>query len=64
MLMCLVLFVSQAETMEDLHEWKAALEEALLNAPHATATGQNGIFKNDQLNAADASSDQSIFLTI
>lgn len=50
--------------MEDLHEWKAALEEALLNAPHATATGQNGIFKNDQLNAADASSDQSIFLTI
>ncbi|XP_042020430.1 rho GTPase-activating protein REN1-like isoform X2 [Salvia splendens] len=52
-------FTLKAETMEDLHEWKAALEETLLNAPHATATGQNGIFKNDQLNAADASSDQS-----
>ncbi|KAL1539201.1 rho GTPase-activating protein REN1 isoform X2 [Salvia divinorum] len=51
-------FTLKAETMEDLHEWKAALEEALLNAPNATATGQNGIFKNDQLNAADASSDQ------
>lgn len=51
--------------MEDLHEWKAALEEALSNAPNAAAvTGQNGMFKNEQLNTADASSDQCIFLTI
>lgn len=52
-------FTLKAETMEDLHEWKAALEEALSNAPNAVlVTGQNGMFKNDQLNAADASSDQ------
>lgn len=51
--------------MEDLHEWKAALEEALSNAPNAApVTGQNGSVKNDQSNAADASSDQSIILTI
>lgn len=34
-------------------EWKTALEEALENAPSA-AMGQNGILKNDQLDAADA----------
>lgn len=62
--MCLLL-VMQAETMEDLHEWKAALEEALSNAPNAAlVTGQNGMFKNEQSNTADASSDQCIFLTI
>lgn len=54
----------QAETLEDLHEWKAALEEALSNAPNAALVmGQNGIFKNDQLNAADVSSEQCVFLT-
>lgn len=59
------MFVLQAETLEDLHEWKAALEEALSNAPNAAlVTGQNGMFKNDQINAADASSDQSNFLNI
>lgn len=63
--MCLNMFVLQAETLEDLHEWKAALEEALSNAPNAAlVTGQNGMFKNDQINAADASSDQSNFLNI
>lgn len=55
----------QAETMEDLHEWKAALEEALSNAPNAALVSeQNGTFKNDQINAADAASAQSIILTI
>ncbi|KAH6772022.1 Rho GTPase activation protein with PH domain-containing protein [Perilla frutescens var. frutescens] len=49
----------KAETLEDLHEWKTALEEALSNAPNAAlVTGQNGMFKNDQLNAGDASLDQ------
>lgn len=53
-------FTLKAETMEDLHEWKAALEEALSNAPNAAlVTGQNGMFKNEQSNTADASSDQS-----
>ncbi|KAH6773665.1 Rho GTPase activation protein with PH domain-containing protein [Perilla frutescens var. frutescens] len=52
-------FTLKAETLEDLHEWKTALEEALSNAPNAAlVTGQNGMFKNDQLNAGNASSDQ------
>lgn len=51
----------QAETLEDLFEWRAALEEALANAPNAALVmGQNGLFKNDQLNSADASSEQCI----
>ncbi|KAL2471398.1 Rho GTPase activation protein (RhoGAP) with PH domain [Abeliophyllum distichum] len=52
-------FTLKAETLEDLQEWKAALEEALSNAPSAALVmGQNGIFRNDQSNAADASSEQ------
>lgn len=53
-------FTLKAETLEDLHEWKAALEEALKNAPSAAfVTGPNGKLKNDQPNAADVSSEQS-----
>ncbi|XP_073281878.1 rho GTPase-activating protein REN1-like isoform X6 [Primulina huaijiensis] len=53
-------FTLKAETLEDLHEWKAALEEALKNAPSAALViGQNGKLKNDQPNAADVSSEQS-----
>ncbi|EPS62104.1 hypothetical protein M569_12687, partial [Genlisea aurea] len=53
-------FTLKAETLEDLHEWKIALEEALLYAPSAAlVVGQNGIFKNDQSNAADATSEKS-----
>ena len=38
----------QAETSEDLFEWKAALEEALAQAPNAALVmGHNGIFRND-----------------
>ncbi|KAL6504266.1 hypothetical protein OROGR_026189 [Orobanche gracilis] len=52
-------FTLKAETLEDLHEWKIALEEALSNAPNATLVmGQNGIFRNDQANGADVSSEQ------
>lgn len=39
----------QAETLDDLYEWKAALENALAQAPSAAhVMGQNGIFRNDQ----------------
>ena len=39
--------------MEDLQEWKTALENALTQAPSAShVMGQNGIFRND--NAPDA----------
>ncbi|KAI3460064.1 hypothetical protein Pfo_016727 [Paulownia fortunei] len=52
-------FTLKAETLEDLHEWKVALEEALSNAPNAALVmGQNGIFRSDQLNVADVSSEQ------
>lgn len=38
----------QAETSEDLFEWKATLEQALAQAPGATLfMGRNGIFRND-----------------
>ncbi|KAL3514256.1 hypothetical protein ACH5RR_026973 [Cinchona calisaya] len=53
-------FTLKAETLEDLIEWKAALEEALANAPSAALVmGQNGILKNDQSNAVDASLEQA-----
>ncbi|XP_022848838.1 rho GTPase-activating protein REN1-like [Olea europaea var. sylvestris] len=49
-------FTLKAETLEDLQEWKAALEEALLNAPSAALLmGQNGVIRNNQSNAADTS---------
>ncbi|CAH8363932.1 unnamed protein product [Eruca vesicaria subsp. sativa] len=45
-------FTLKADTMEDLHEWKAALEHALTLAPSAShVMGQNGIFRNDQTDA-------------
>ncbi|XP_019175030.1 PREDICTED: rho GTPase-activating protein REN1-like isoform X2 [Ipomoea nil] len=53
-------FTLKAETLEDLLEWKTALEEALVNAPSAALmVGQNGVFRNDQANGVDASSEQS-----
>ncbi|KAG8369187.1 hypothetical protein BUALT_Bualt15G0125100 [Buddleja alternifolia] len=51
-------FTLKAETMEDLHGWKVALEEAISNAPNpALVMGQNGI-RNDQSNGDDVSSEQ------
>jgi hypothetical protein len=45
--------------MEDLYEWKAALENALVQAPSAAhVMGQNGIFRNDQTDSVDNSLDQ------
>ena len=53
------LSVLQAETLEDLYDWKAALEDALAQAPRATIVmGQNGIFRNDQADAFDGSAEQ------
>ncbi|KAL9686942.1 hypothetical protein QQ045_031337 [Rhodiola kirilowii] len=46
-------FTLKAETLEELHEWKEALESALAQAPSATlVAGQNGIFNKDQTDAA------------
>ncbi|AEE84928.2 unnamed protein product [Arabidopsis thaliana] len=46
-------FTLKADTMEDLHEWKAALENALTQAPSAShVMGQNGIFRNDHADPA------------
>ncbi|KAG2263264.1 hypothetical protein Bca52824_070343 [Brassica carinata] len=52
-------FTLKADTMEDLHEWKAALENALTQAPSAShVMGQNGIFRNDQTADAPAGVDE------
>ncbi|EOY15422.1 Rho GTPase activation protein with PH domain, putative isoform 5 [Theobroma cacao] len=49
-------FTLKAETLEDLYEWKTALEHALSQAPSsAHVMGQNGIFGNDQTDAVDGS---------
>ncbi|KAJ4790749.1 Rho GTPase activation protein (RhoGAP) with PH domain-containing protein [Rhynchospora pubera] len=45
-------FTLKAETSEDLFEWKAALEQALAQAPNAALVmGHNGIFRNDNTDA-------------
>ncbi|XWS23968.1 hypothetical protein CRYUN_Cryun28dG0061100 [Craigia yunnanensis] len=49
-------FTLKAETLEDMYEWKAALENALSQAPSsAHVMGQNGIFVNDKADAVDGS---------
>ncbi|XP_064993248.1 rho GTPase-activating protein REN1-like isoform X3 [Musa acuminata AAA Group] len=49
-------FTLKAETSEDLYEWKAALENALLQAPSAALPlGQNGIIHNDKTESTEAS---------
>ncbi|XVE95204.1 hypothetical protein REPUB_Repub02eG0076100 [Reevesia pubescens] len=49
-------FTLKAETLEDLYEWKAALENALSQAPSsAHVMGQNGIFRNNKADAVDGS---------
>ncbi|KOM41797.1 hypothetical protein LR48_Vigan04g199500 [Vigna angularis] len=52
-------FTLKAETMEDLYEWKTALENALALAPSATnGTEQNGIPRNKQTDSIDISVNQ------
>ncbi|KAL9229141.1 hypothetical protein vseg_004640 [Gypsophila vaccaria] len=48
-------FTLKAETLEDLNEWKTALENAIQLAPSAA---QNGLMKNDQADTANGSTDQ------
>ncbi|KAL8159394.1 hypothetical protein V2J09_000931 [Rumex salicifolius] len=49
-------FTLKAETSEDLHEWKTALEQALAQAPCAALVmGHNGIFRSDVNDAAEGS---------
>ncbi|XP_076921283.1 rho GTPase-activating protein REN1-like [Bidens hawaiensis] len=49
-------FTLKAETLDDLHEWKTALGEALENAP---TVGQTGISKNEKGENADGSHEHS-----
>ncbi|KAI3685776.1 hypothetical protein L6452_35034 [Arctium lappa] len=52
-------FTLKAETTEDLNEWKAALDEALANAPSASPmAGQSGTVKNEKGDTTDGSSEQ------
>lgn len=54
----------KADTMEDLYEWKAALENALTQAPSAShVMGQNGIFRNDHADPAVGVDEKSMFVT-
>ncbi|RVW65610.1 Rho GTPase-activating protein REN1 [Vitis vinifera] len=58
-------FTLKAETLEDLYEWKAALENALSQAPSAALVmGQNGVLKNDQAEAVDGSTEQCMLFLI
>ncbi|KAJ8748089.1 hypothetical protein K2173_004092 [Erythroxylum novogranatense] len=53
--------IFMAETMEDLYEWKTALENALAQAPNtAIVMGQNGILKNEQIDGTDGSTEKGI----
>ncbi|KAK6938080.1 Pleckstrin homology domain, partial [Dillenia turbinata] len=52
-------FTLKAETLEDLSEWKTALENALAQAPSAALMmGQDYIFKNDQAHAEEVTENQ------
>jgi Tfp pilus assembly ATPase PilU len=52
-------FTKQAETTEDLNEWRSALENALTQAPSVTTTvGQNPIFSSDVAEPAEAPAEQ------
>ncbi|KAK9758270.1 hypothetical protein RND81_01G219600 [Saponaria officinalis] len=48
-------FTLKSETLEDLNEWKIALENAIQLAPSAA---QNGLLKNEQADTANGSADQ------
>ena len=51
----------QAETFEDLHAWKTALEQALAHAPNAALSmGHNGIFLAETNEAIEGSFHQCL----
>uniref|UniRef100_F6GZ54 Rho GTPase-activating protein REN1 n=1 Tax=Vitis vinifera TaxID=29760 RepID=F6GZ54_VITVI len=50
-------FTLKAETLEDLNEWKDALEDALAQAPNvALVMGHNSIFRNEPTDGIDVRS--------
>ncbi|XP_078436692.1 rho GTPase-activating protein REN1-like [Wolffia australiana] len=52
-------FTLKAESLEDLNEWKSALDSALTQAPSAALLkGPTGIFQNDAVEVVDASFEQ------
>lgn len=52
-------FSKQAETTEELNEWRSALESALAQAPSVASTaGQNPIFNTDATESSEASTEQ------
>lgn len=51
-------FTLKAETMEDLDEWKAALDKALAAAPNALLVAEGGIFRHDSIDAGDGPLEQ------
>ena len=53
----------QAETSEDLYEWKTALEHALAQAPSA-ALIVNGIFRGDTNDSIDGSFNQCLYFLL
>lgn len=58
-------FPLQAESSEDLFEWKTALENALVQAPNAALVmGHNGIFRNENTDAFEGSIQECSFLFI
>ncbi|KAL6606442.1 hypothetical protein ACP70R_042095 [Stipagrostis hirtigluma subsp. patula] len=53
-------FTLKAETIEDLNDWRSALENALAQAPSVVNTaGQNPIFSTDVAEPAEAPAEQS-----
>ena len=54
----------QAETSEDLYEWKTALEHALSQAPSAALViGHNRVFQSDTNEAVEGSFHQCLFFS-
>ncbi|XP_010519801.1 PREDICTED: rho GTPase-activating protein 6 isoform X2 [Tarenaya hassleriana] len=52
-------FTLKAETLEDLYEWKTALEQTLAQAPNAALVmGHNGIFRTETNNSIEGSFNQ------
>lgn len=52
----------QAETYEDLYDWKTALEQALAHAPNAALImGHNGMFRAETNEAIEGSFHQCLF---
>lgn len=52
----------QAETSEDLYDWKTALEHALAQAPSAALVMGHGIFRNDANDTIDGSFHQCLYI--